>query len=111
MSFVAPALGRNSFNCPSCRALAHQYWFTCYADGPEKKAPELPSDEDLDAIKKDKNIPEDVRENLSRWHKKLAAGIPLIDGIDSTYINKMLHGVFASKCLSCSDVAIWIGER
>jgi hypothetical protein len=45
---VHPTLGAESFNCPSCGALAHQNWFNLHGD--QYKKDEKPVTIDPDAV-------------------------------------------------------------
>lgn len=89
MKYVPPELDLKAFNCPYCRAYAHQDWF---AGGARHFARNLPMGAFVrDAILPRRNPPELF--NTENSQSCLALG-----------------NVMFSKCASCNKVAVWVHD-
>lgn len=114
MKYVTPSTSETAFNCPHCRALAKQFWYSVRADAKDEKDP-LPlvakSGDGRDWIFtyiEDK----EVRDDLSRWGKRLLSGAPFFEpSKDGSYSFNHLHNVNVSQCFNCDGVAIWIYDK
>jgi Domain of unknown function (DUF4145) len=88
MKYVSPEPMLGAFNCPYCRAFAHQIWFGIGARSIPKK------DANADAILN----PSTYEEGDSLAFFNLKHGI----------LNLGVSAALASQCVSCEHVAIWI---
>lgn len=102
---LSPAFGSRRFNCPHCHALAHQSWYSVFADT-LNKPPERYDFYRLREIYNNQPT-EDIPKNVMAWLKMMIEEKPFILRNDSNYTDLELHLFHISKCYSCEDFAIW----
>lgn len=90
MKNVPPSLDLIAFNCPYCRAFAHQHWLrgTAYWLGKEKNLGNII----VDIMGADRNDPKLITTDVD-WR------------------SSPLNGVMFSRCASCEKLAIWVHDR
>jgi hypothetical protein len=110
---VNPTLGAESFNCPSCGALAHQSWFSAYCDAYKKG--EKPSTIDPDApamVLANKDVDPNLREAIASYFRNRLTQLPFFDQqTEGKWVGLSLENVSVSKCYSCNALAVWLYEK
>ena len=99
---IYPTLGKESFSCPHCGAIAHQTWFYCYGAGySENKRPFIPlgiqSDADQELVNWVRNV----------WSKKVF----FYTYDEPAVLRDRLENLYISLCYSCHGLAVWIADR
>jgi len=110
---IQPALGLKSFNCPHCHALAHQSWFSAFAYH-LKEPPQIISKERVDRFRKDLSKDLDIdtaSEAALAWGERQLLGLPFLHKENSRYADQSIALVHVSKCFSCSELSIWMGDK
>jgi hypothetical protein len=110
---IQPDLGESSFTCPHCGAIAHQTWFSLYLQRCDKDNPPRPlRDDALDVLARNKDLDSDSKNALKEYSSKRLTGLPFEDKKQhSAYLDYQLDNVWSSRCYSCDEYAVWIGER
>jgi uncharacterized protein DUF4145 len=110
---VVPQLGLDSFSCPHCGALAHQFWFNVYPDG--YKRDQRPDTIELSEvaefiklIEKDDTASKRVQTLYSRFKKNEVTYEKLEYSSNSTW--RMLN-MFMSQCHACEGFSVWIKDK
>jgi hypothetical protein len=108
---VAPQLGLDSYSCPHCGALAHQFWFHVYVDSFKKG--EGPSVIPLQAIENFVATLEGDDDGkmialLERSRKHEVTYESLQYGSSSHW--RMMN-LFIGRCHACEGFAIWIKDK
>lgn len=84
MKYVSPSVQKTAFNCSHCSALAHQFWWSLYAQQNSNEKP-LPSPVGTSTIG------------------------PFILGREkNAHRDAKLCNVFVSSCFNCKKLSIWI---
>lgn len=103
---VQPTLGADSFNCPTCGALAHQDWYLLQCRAYESDtAPWIP----------DAGAP--VRAiaaghpDVAEFFKKRLLQVPFLDHGEDKWSRLRLENVNVSECFSCRALAIWVYDQ
>jgi hypothetical protein len=92
-----------AFNCPHCRALAKQTWFSTHVD--PLKSDEIPLVLEAESAKApwiDK-IPDHALRAAPRRFD--------VAGVRPNPVDYSLHNVSVSRCFNCHQLAIWIHDR
>jgi hypothetical protein len=107
---IHPALGAESFNCPSCGALAHQDWFQVHCKIYDKdNKPWVPDPDAPRMALEDKGIDPELRLKFSDYFKQRLLRLPFFDPIENgVWVGLNLDNVFVSKCYSCKALALWV---
>ncbi len=106
-----PALGKESFSCPNCKAFAHQTWYNAGALQCEKENPPwIPADNAVEIIEKgaDKNFDQ---ANLIAYIRKRLTKRPFFDKNDKWNTHRPLHNISYSECFSCGEFSVWLYDR
>ena len=105
---VEPALGKTSFSCPHCGALAHQTWYQAYARAFSKDATPSPTDKDLpELIDANSTLGPSQKDDLKTWAKRMIAReVFLEENSTSLYVN-VVNNIYISQCYSCERYALW----
>lgn len=107
-----PTLGANSFSCPHCGALSHQSWSRLYVNPyDQNNGPSICSQEDIDSMEKNKEIPEELKDRFLKNMRKQIAGKPFLGFKSTLYDRYTLENVNISNCYSCNEIAVWLGEK
>jgi hypothetical protein len=107
---IAPQLGLDSYSCPHCGALAHQFWFQIFVD--YFKTDEKPIVISLDMVAGAANEPRDEKRITAKFEELY----------DRFVKNEVTHEVMAlnsdshwrmmnlclSRCHACAGYAAWI---
>ena len=110
---VQPSIKETAFSCPHCGVLTTQHWHEGYADevGGERKLPFLPSAEDLQMLRGDKNLDQAKRSRLVRAVEKIVNRQVFMEKRkDALYGSNRVENVNFSECYNCHKVAIWVGD-
>lgn len=107
---VTPSLGLDSFTCPHCGALAHQYWRKVFIKGYDRNGkPEVLSDPDFVRMKALSTKDSDERKRLldlsARFSKNLVTFEQLSYGEDC---RALMLNVSAAWCHSCEGFSLWV---
>jgi hypothetical protein len=109
---VPPSLGADSFSCPHCGALAHQYWFKIIPSGyKDKKRPTVfrPVDGRAPSFKdgEDERTKKRVLEFYERIKKNAVTYLVNDNSSDSRW--EMVNTTL-SQCHSCDAFAVWVED-
>lgn len=109
---IPPALGLESFSCPHCGAIAHQYWhetFISKYDDDKKPTPLASAALIASSFKNNSETPHPPE--IIEHFTSLAAGeiVPVTHG-KGTYLNHELKNLSISRCFSCKRFAVWKGD-
>lgn len=108
MKYVPPTIRDTAFNCPHCRALATQYWYSAHADALDKgKLPLVIDESKLKDLTLDHVEEPSEKERLKKWAARAAKGRPFF-GYQKHYSGLDVTNVWFSRCYNCSEVALWI---
>lgn len=91
MKFVLPEFNRPSFNCPYCRAFAHQNW---YAGGARPYV-----------------IRSDSSSELWKAMQASQPSPPVLHGTNANQACISVSGVSFSRCESCEKLAVWVNSN
>jgi Domain of unknown function (DUF4145) len=110
---INPALGADSFNCPSCGALAHQNWFLVHGENFKKdNRPSIPDAEALARVRAHKDLEQEVKNRIADYFEQRLLKLPFFDRQDQgTYVVLTLENVYVSQCYSCHALAVWAYDR
>jgi len=105
---VAPSIRLKAFNCPHCNALADQTWFTSYMQS-QKDTVSLADHEAVSDLKARVVDAKEKADHDSRLRLlELAATRKVFQGNEANAFRiSQLWNIYASKCRSCGDIAIW----
>jgi hypothetical protein len=105
---INPALGVDSFSCPSCGALSHQDWYNVHCDLFKKdNKPWIPDAETPERILKDKDINPAMRNSLADHFRQRLLQLPFFEPHEqNTWVSLSLENVYVSKCYSCKALAV-----
>lgn len=109
--YVEPALGLDSFSCPHCGALAHQYWFRVLAKSFDRdKKPVVVDDMHLAALIH--HASQDQQPHIlvlkERFDKNEITYRTYSYSIDAGWEMVNLH---LSRCHSCGGFTVWIKDQ
>ncbi len=122
---ISPSVQLQSFNCPHCGALAHQYWYRLYAreshsnkldiwypsryeqrvKEESKKNRDKLSKESMDVIRKKSEGKVFFTPDPYKPYRNTGCTIP---DISTSYT---LHNVFISECHSCKELSLWMHDK
>jgi len=110
--YIPPSISETAFSCPHCGALAKQTWFALQGD--ELRKDVLPlriTEEDL-AAKGDFKKIEDKQKRAAAEAKakKIARGIPVIQGRQYGNAQTDIFNANVSLCFNCNEIALWAGS-
>ncbi len=109
-----PLITKTAFNCPHCGAYTTQYWYKLFASSysEEHRMPTIPSEGLIDTIRNDSNIPDERKESIIVWFKKMLSGKPFIEKSDtSPYSPPILNNCNISKCYNCKEITVWVHDK
>jgi hypothetical protein len=113
---VPPTLGGDSFSCPHCGALAHQYWFKAIPEsyGRGERPVVISPDVIIEMHQMLENSRDDdngngkrIREFLTRYQKN---EITFTTHKNSSSSHWQMVNVAFSQCHSCDGFAIWVND-
>ena len=110
---VAPQLGLDSYSCPHCGALAHQFWFHIVPEAFNKnRTPLVVSLSMVEAAasepREEKRIKARFEELYERFLKNEVTH-EVMTNTSGSYWQVM--NMFLSRCHACDGFAIWIKDR
>jgi hypothetical protein len=111
---INPVLGAESFNCPSCGALAHQSWYEVYCNDFEKgRGPWTPAPDAPEQALANRDVDDPaLRRTIADYFRKRLLQLPFFDPTDqSVWLRLSLENVYVSKCYSCSALAVWVYDK
>ncbi len=111
---TTPLISKTAFSCPHCGAYTTQSWFQLFADSysEEHRTPTIPTSEMIDRFKSAKDTPQESKENLLEWGRKMSAGKPFFEkNKDTLYSKPVVHNCNISKCYNCKEITIWIYDQ
>lgn len=108
--YVPPSVSESAFSCPHCGAYTTQHWHHLHTTRYKKtEHPHIPGEQDRQAFLADKNIPDDIRQNLLDYVDRMAAGLPFLEYSRSTlYESANVNNCFLSECFNCGKFAVWV---
>ncbi len=107
-----PTLGKASFTCPHCGAIAHQTWYNLrprFLDNDH--APNIPSPDILDRIEHESSIDDETKEKYRIHFTKLLGGKIFFDTADYANLQNEVGNLWISNCYSCKDTSVWVHDR
>jgi hypothetical protein len=106
---VEPSLGLNSYSCPHCRALAHQYWYEVFLKRHEKADnPGILDSRKTDRSKIGAGLEEDEKKNLLAFLDRLEKNVVTVQYLSrSKYCDVGMVNFSISRCHSCDGYAAW----
>lgn len=106
---VQPSLGKASFSCPHCHALAQQFWYKNFLVSPKKgEVPHVPSGGEIPSLKcidPQKKLADVVRVNTISNRR-----IALFQHEYNEYTSLELLNLNVSCCFSCRQYSVWVVE-
>jgi hypothetical protein len=111
---IAPQLGGESFYCPHCGALAHQFWFHVvpngFGKGSKPDALSLADIRQFAALNRndDEDAQKKANELLGRFKKH---EITYETKKYSSNSNWEMMNLFMSRCYACEGFAVWIKDQ
>ena len=114
MKYVPPSVRETAFNCPHCRVLTTQTWFSVRAKRNDEKSrrPMVLDAAARLALTFDSAEDADERKRLETYADMLAAGAPFIwQARQSEHSRLDLCNVFVSLCFECEKLSVWIHDR
>lgn len=116
MKSVAPAISLSSFNCPHCKVLAQQFWFTSYSYKQEKDwQPTIwrgeEAEERIAEIKKGKDYKEGGMDDVFAWLRSLSTGEVIFSENRESNYTYSVSNLFFSQCYHCNRISVWIYDQ
>ncbi len=107
---VPPTVESESFNCPHCKTLTHQYWYTLEANKKDKGHLPGLGIEDDSQIYDDKKIPDHTKDFWREESRKHRTGKVFFHKEKDSY---RIHArnLHLSKCYTCDDIAVWVHDK
>ena len=107
-----PTLGKASFTCPHCGAIAHQSWYKVRPYLLDKDhAPVVPSPDILEKIEQEESLDEETKERYRIHFTKVLAGKLYFDHADYADLESEVGNLWISNCFSCNDSSVWVYDR
>ena len=105
-----PSITETAFNCPHCGTYTTQYWFEVLANYLGKdNTPHIPDEETRKRVAGDTKIPDEDKNNLLEWCKKMDSGLVYLkENNNGKYIYRDVHNLNLSECYNCNKVAVWV---
>lgn len=110
---VPPSINAVAFDCPHCGAYTTHTWHDLRAnplDG-ERRAPGVPSANAIEVLEADDKLPDDLKERLAEYLRRIARGLIFLDKSDGKYLQLTVINLHLSTCFSCEETAVWIHDR
>ena len=110
---IEPSFRSNRFTCPHCHAESDQVWLNVYAEPVNNPAgvPLRIEGEGLEQLKKNPQIPPDVREQKVAYWNRVNSGEVFLDRWAPVQTDLFVAGLELSVCRSCMGVAVWLGGK
>lgn len=110
---VVPAIGLVSFNCPTCGALAQQFWYKPFCKQYDKdEKPYITGPDILESIRAEKNFDQELKDRFVRFFEQRLLKTPFLHAEEkSLYLNLRLENIEISRCYSCDALAVWNFDR
>lgn len=107
-----PLLGKASFKCPHCGAIAHQDWYDLRAKFHEGKlGPGVPDADLTRRVKESADIPPDQKPRYIEWATKMLTGNVFFDEQEWESYQLQVENLWLSRCFSCEAIAVWVHDR
>ncbi|MHC2412882.1 hypothetical protein ACVJGC_005473 [Bradyrhizobium diazoefficiens] len=110
---VAPQLGLDSYSCPHCGALAHQFWFHVYPDVFERNhQPFVASPEMVEDFAKAKRTDTQEQRKVDALHDRFQKNEVTYEvRAYSSQSSWRMMNMFLSRCHACDAFSVWIKDR
>ena len=109
--FQAPSTQERSFNCPHCKALAQQFWYSTRVNQLTKDGMPASFTSESAASVGDDLEDVELRKIYKAWALKIFSGRPFLGQSHSDPYTFELNNVSVSKCYNCDDIAVWVGQK
>lgn len=107
-----PLLGKASFRCPHCGAIAHQDWYDLKALPHDKKRPPFIPDANFVAqVKGNDRLEAPQKERFINSATRMRRGEVFFDTTGGAIVNLDVINLWLSRCFSCDELSIWVHDR
>ncbi|HME26603.1 MAG TPA: DUF4145 domain-containing protein [Acetobacteraceae bacterium] len=107
-----PVLGKASFRCPHCKAIAHQDWYELRAALKNKEQPPfIPDAEWLDRLKTESELSDEQRDSILNWTTRMREGEIFTEVREWDSLKLALNNLWLSRCFSCEGLSVWVHDR
>ena len=114
MTHDPPSVRETAFDCPHCRVLTTQYWYSLKAEQlkEERRVPFVFDPSFLETVDFSQIEDPKEREEQKAWAKMMVKGRPFLWEFDSgSYSSLALCNVSISRCYNCKKVSVWVYDH
>jgi len=105
-----PSIHETAFACPHCAAYTSQQWYATFSNPYEKTSPHFPSVEFVEAMTRDTDLDQRMREDMKRWAQRMWQREPFLEE-DRKYCDQTVRNLSLSQCFACSKISVWVADR
>jgi hypothetical protein len=108
---IEPSITKNSFNCPHCGALSHQFWHGVYISIiKDNGLPFILTTEHIEDIRgKEPRIEKDIIESWIEESKQYETGLVFTTSKSQTLYNSpKANNIWLSRYYSCKKISVWV---
>lgn len=104
------SINKTAFICPHCGAYTSQQWYSLYAKelDKERPLPLFPDEEAKQRIKSNREIQDEVKDNLIAWINKIDSRLVKFNHEnESCYSRESVINLHISECYNCHEISVW----
>lgn len=109
-----PLISKTAFNCPHCGAYTTQFWHKVFVGSYAKgdRTPTMPEEAVIDAVKKDKALPEEAKAKFISWVRRMVGGKPFIEKSEAAPYNPpIVNNCNVTSCYNCEEITVWVHDQ